>query len=58
LRIKFLRERDEGDWVVEDKFDPVWAEEKKGQAVIEVSQNPKLGALTGIDKVFYQNAYL
>jgi len=57
LRIKFLRERDEGDWVVEDKFDPVRAERKKGQAVIEISKNTNKGALTGIDSVFYQNGY-
>jgi hypothetical protein len=29
LRIKFLRERAEGDWIVEDKFDPVRAERRK-----------------------------
>ena len=44
-------------WVVEDKFDPVRAERKKGQAVIETSINTNKGALTGIDSVFYQNAY-
>ena len=26
LRIKFLQEKAEDDWVLEDKFDPVWAE--------------------------------
>ena len=26
LRIKFLREKAEDDWVLEDKFDPVRAE--------------------------------
>ena len=57
LRIKFLRERDEGDWVVEDKFDPVRAEREKGQAVVKVSQNTKPGTLTGIDNVYYENAY-
>jgi len=36
LKIKFLMERVEGDWVVEDKFDPVQAERKKGQGVIEM----------------------
>ena len=30
LRIKFLREKAEDDWVLE-KFDPVWAEQKKGR---------------------------
>ena len=56
LRIKFLRERND-DWVVEDKFDPVRAERKKGQGVIAVSRDTKAGVLTGIDSVFYQNAY-
>ncbi len=57
LRIKFLLELDEGDWVVEDKFNPVRAERKKGQDVIKISQDTKPGALIGIDQVFYQNAY-
>ena len=30
LKLKFLRERNEDDWVVEDKFGPVRAEKKKG----------------------------
>ena len=30
LRLKFLREKDD-DWVLEDKFDPVRTERKKGQ---------------------------
>ena len=57
LKVKFLREWNEGYWVVEDKFDPVHAERKKGHGIVEVSRNTKPGALTGIDKVFYQNAY-
>ena len=57
LRIKFLQEEAEDDWVLEDKFDPVRAEQKKGQGVVEVSRDIKPGVLTGIDSVFYQNAY-
>ena len=57
LRIKFLRGKAEDDWVLEDKFDPVRAERKKGQGVVEVSRDTKPGVLTGIDSVFYQNAY-
>ncbi|MEW8689385.1 MAG: hypothetical protein AB2556_26475 [Candidatus Thiodiazotropha sp.] len=30
---------------------------KKGQAIIEISRDIKPGVLTGIDRVFYQNAY-
>ena len=55
-RLKFLRENDD-DWVIEDKFDPVRTERKKGQGVIEISKDTKPGVLTGIDSVFYQNAY-
>ena len=57
LRLKFLRERTEGDWVVEDKFDPVRAERKKGQAVVQLSQDTKPGALHGIDGAYYEKAY-
>ena len=55
LRLKFLREKDD-DWVLEDKFDPVRAERKKGQEVIEDSRDTKPRVLTGIDSVFFQNA--
>ena len=54
LRIKFLHERTEADWIVEDKFDPV---RRQGQGTVEVASQTKPGALTGIDKVFYNNAY-
>ncbi|MEW8689349.1 MAG: hypothetical protein AB2556_26295 [Candidatus Thiodiazotropha sp.] len=57
LKLKFLREQQEGEWVVEDKFDHVRVERKKGQAIIEISRDTKPGVLTGIDRVFYQNAY-
>ena len=56
LRLKFLRENDD-DWVLADKFDSVRTERKKGQGVIEISRDTKPGVLTGIDRVFYQNAY-
>ncbi|MEW8580687.1 MAG: hypothetical protein AB2570_03165, partial [Candidatus Thiodiazotropha endolucinida] len=57
LKLKFLREQQEGDWVVEDKFDQVRTKRKKGQAIVEVSRDTKPGVLTGIDKVYYQNVY-
>ena len=57
LKLKFLRERAEGNWVVEDKFDPIRAERKRGQGIVEVSRDTKPGLLTGVDRVFYQNAY-
>ena len=49
--------REKADWVLEDKFDPVRADRKKGRGVVEVARNTSLGVLTGIDSVFYQNAY-
>ena len=57
LKLKFLREKAEDDLVLEDKFDPVGAERKEGQGVIEVSRDTKPGVLTGIYSAFYQNAY-
>ena len=57
LRIKFMRERDEGDWVIEDKLDPVRAERKKDQAVVTIARDTKPGLLTGIDMVYYERAY-
>ena len=57
LKLKFLQEKAEDDWVLEDKFDPVRAERKKGQGVIEDSRYTKPGALIRIDSAFYQNAY-
>ncbi|MEW8684768.1 MAG: hypothetical protein AB2556_03075, partial [Candidatus Thiodiazotropha sp.] len=45
-----------GKSAVEDKFD-ISVERKKGQAIIEISWDTKPGVFTGIDKVFYQNAY-
>lgn len=44
-------------WVIEDKFDRVRTERKKGQGIVAISQNSKTGALAGIDDVYYQNAY-
>ena len=57
LKLKFLRERNDSDWVVEDKFDPVRAERKKEQGNIEVSRDTKSGQLTAIDLMYYQNFY-
>ena len=44
-------------WVIEDKFDSVRAERKKGQGVIEIPRDTKPGVLTGTDSVFFQKAY-
>ena len=34
LKLKFLREQNEGDWVVEDKFDPVVLRERKDSTLL------------------------
>ncbi|MEW8687818.1 MAG: hypothetical protein AB2556_18560, partial [Candidatus Thiodiazotropha sp.] len=57
LKLKFLREQQEGEWVVEDKFDPVRLGRRQGLAILEISRDTWPGVLTGIDGVFYQNAY-
>ena len=57
LKIKFLREHDEGDWVIEDKFDPVKMERRRGQAVATISNSTRPGALTGIERPYSDNAY-
>ena len=57
LKLKFLRDQNDGDWVVEDKFNLLRTERKKGQVVVVVSWKTTEGLLTGIDRVYYQNAY-
>lgn len=49
---EFLREQN-----VEDKFDPVKAERKTGQGIVEITRDTKPGVLTGIDRPYYQNVY-
>lgn len=56
LKLKYLREHD-GDWVIEDKFDPVKAERRQGQGIVKINQTTTPGVLTGSDKPYYQNAY-
>ncbi|MEW8547860.1 MAG: hypothetical protein AB2693_30505 [Candidatus Thiodiazotropha sp.] len=53
LRLKFLREPDDGDWI-EDKLDPVRAERKKGHGAIEFSRETKPGALAGSTKYSFR----
>ena len=57
MKIKFLREHAQGDWVTENKFNPVRAERNKRQGIIEISQNTWPGVLTGLNEVFYSNVY-
>ena len=56
LKLKFLREN-EDDWVLEDVWsNPGWAKEGPGGHQ-GLPRDTKPGVLTGIDSVFYQNAY-
>ena len=55
-KLKFHREKDD-DWVLEDKFEPVHDERKTGQGVIEILRDTKTMVWTGIDRLFFQNAY-
>ena len=52
-----MREDEDDDWVVENKFEPVRTEIKNGQDIIEITKATRPGALTGIDKVYYQKLY-
>jgi len=57
MKIKFLKERTEGDWFIEDKFDPVKAQRRKGKGIVVISKDTKPEAFTGIDMPYYENAY-
>ena len=57
LKLKFLREQNEDDWVVEDKFDPTRTKNRKGETIVAISEDTAPGLLTGINLVYYQNAY-
>lgn len=56
---ELLRELPGGKYLllVEDKFDPVRDERRKGQGIFEITQETKPSTLTGIDSPYYQNAY-
>ena len=54
MRIKFIREKDDNDWVVEDKYDPI--RNTKG-TVITISKNTKPGLLIGVESPYFKNAY-
>ena len=58
LRIKFLRERN-GDWVVSMKTSLTQSGQsgRKARGSSRCRGTQKQGVLTGIDSVFYQNAY-
>ncbi|MEW8689106.1 MAG: hypothetical protein AB2556_25070 [Candidatus Thiodiazotropha sp.] len=41
LKLKFLREQNKGNWMVEDKFVPARVERRRGQAIIEISRGTR-----------------
>lgn len=49
-----LSQCDKGEWVIEDKFDPVSVERKKARVSFK---SPEPDVPTGTDRVYYQNAY-
>lgn len=58
VRIKFLqRGDDQRDWFIEVKMVPIGEEARRGQEVVTITRRTRPGALTGIDRVYYQNAY-
>ena len=57
VKVKFVREQAPDVWVVEDGFAPLKEGETRGREVLEISSKTKPGALEGIDKLYFQNAY-
>lgn len=43
--------------MIEDKFNPVRSERKKEHGVLEITRATATSVLTGIDRVYYENAY-
>ena len=57
LGLKFLRKNDD-DWVLEDNLIQSGLSERRARGSSRsISRDTKPGVLTGIDSVFYQNAY-
>ena len=57
IKVKFLREQAPDVWVYEDGFAPLKQGRIRGGNVFEVTPEPQLGALEGIDRLYYANAY-
>ena len=57
LKIKLVKEEEEGVFVVEDAFQPLRAGRTRGQAVIEITAQTNPGVLEGIDRPYFGNAY-
>ena len=57
VKVKFLREQAPGVWVYEDGFAPLRQGRTRGGEVVEVTPETRPGALEGIDRLYYVNAY-
>ena len=57
VKVKFLREQAPGVWVCEDGFAPLRQGRTRGGEVVEVTPETRPGALEGIDRLYYVNAY-
>ena len=58
VKVKFLREQASDVWVYEDGFAPLKQGRTRGGNVFEVTPETRPGALEGIDRLYYTNAYL
>ena len=64
MKIKFIREQNKstpdieyeanGNWVIEDKFDPI---KNKLNKIVTISKTTKPGLLIGVEGPYYKNAY-
>ena len=57
IKVKFLREQAPGVWVYEDGFASLKQGRTRGGNVLEVTPETQPGALEGIDRLYYANAY-
>ena len=57
VKVKFLREQAPGVWVYEDGFAPLKQGRIRVGNVFEVTPQTRPGALEGIDRLYYANAY-
>ena len=55
IKIKFIREHNPDIWVVEDGFAPL--NQVRGGGILVISTVTAPGALVGIDRLYYANAY-
>ena len=57
IKVKFLREQAPAVWVYEDGFAPLSQGRTRGGNSLEVTPETQPGALEGIDRLYYANAY-